>query len=141
MSKSRIRQADIEIGQRLRVFRMAAGLSQTVLAEGCGISFQQIQKYEKGVNRLGGARLVEVANLLGVPAHRLLGEAEPESEHPLWTLTAPKGALELLVLYGRMSIRQRQIIIDLASELAPLDDDANVSAAAPAGEPHTASHS
>ncbi len=57
---------DIEIGARLRQARVAAGLSQTELGAHLGISFQQIQKYEKGKNRIGGGRLYKIARMLGV---------------------------------------------------------------------------
>jgi transcriptional regulator with XRE-family HTH domain len=46
-------QVDVEVGQRIRVLRNDAGISQTVLAEELGVTFQQVQKYEKGVNRVG----------------------------------------------------------------------------------------
>ena len=57
---------DIEIGARLRQARVAAGLSQTELGAHLGISFQQIQKYEKGKNRIGGGRLCKIARMLRV---------------------------------------------------------------------------
>jgi transcriptional regulator with XRE-family HTH domain len=58
---------DIHIGQRIRVRRMALGLSRIALGEPCGISFQQIQKYEKGANRVSASRLQQFAKLLDVP--------------------------------------------------------------------------
>ncbi len=57
---------DIEIGARLRQARVAAGFSQTELGAHLGISFQQIQKYEKGKNRIGGGRLYKIARMLRV---------------------------------------------------------------------------
>ncbi len=57
---------DKHIGQRLRERRVVLGLSQTVLADGLGISFQQLQKYEKGFNRISAGRLYGCAELLGV---------------------------------------------------------------------------
>ncbi len=56
-------QIDRAIGQRLRAYRLAAGMSQTAVGDHLGVTFQQIQKYEKGVNRLSGARLVAVMDL------------------------------------------------------------------------------
>jgi transcriptional regulator with XRE-family HTH domain len=59
-------EIDIEIGKRLRQARVAVGLSQTELGVQIGISFQQVQKYEKGRNRIGGGRLYKIARILGV---------------------------------------------------------------------------
>ncbi|XOK15646.1 helix-turn-helix domain-containing protein (plasmid) [Agrobacterium tumefaciens] len=58
---------DIHVGSRIRLQRTLMGLSQTTLAEGLGITFQQVQKYEKGTNRVGSSRLQAIANILGVP--------------------------------------------------------------------------
>jgi transcriptional regulator with XRE-family HTH domain len=58
---------DKYIGARMRERRLALGVSQADLAEKVGITFQQIQKYEKGTNRISAARLFEICNALGVP--------------------------------------------------------------------------
>lgn len=58
---------DTHIGQKLRARRILLGLSQTALADAAGISFQQVQKYEKGSNRVGASRLQQFSEALGVP--------------------------------------------------------------------------
>jgi transcriptional regulator with XRE-family HTH domain len=58
---------DKYVGQRLRIRRLMIGLSQTTVADHLNITFQQVQKYEKGINRIGSGRLAEIANLLKVP--------------------------------------------------------------------------
>lgn len=58
---------DVHVGIRIRLQRSLKGMSQTILAEGLGITFQQVQKYEKGTNRVGSSRLQAIANILGVP--------------------------------------------------------------------------
>ena len=58
---------DAHIGQRLRARRIFLGLSQTELADSASISFQQVQKYEKGTNRVGASRLQQFSEALGVP--------------------------------------------------------------------------
>ena len=58
---------DIAVGRNMRIWRLAKGLSQAQLAERLGITFQQVQKYETGANRIGTGRLVKVAAVLGVP--------------------------------------------------------------------------
>jgi transcriptional regulator with XRE-family HTH domain len=57
---------DIHVGNRLRKRRRMLGMSQEKLARAFGLTFQQIQKYEKGVNRMGASRLQQAADLLGV---------------------------------------------------------------------------
>jgi transcriptional regulator with XRE-family HTH domain len=64
---------DIEIGQRLRLLRVERNLSQDALGIEIGVSFQQIQKYEKGTNRLSAARLDQIAKLLKTTPHELMG--------------------------------------------------------------------
>jgi transcriptional regulator with XRE-family HTH domain len=58
--------ADIEMGRRIRLRRRETGISQTELAGHLGLSFQQMQKYEKGINRIGAAQLQQIAKTLGV---------------------------------------------------------------------------
>ncbi len=60
-------EIDIHVGQRLRVRRSLLGLSQEKVAEAIGITFQQIQKYEKGINRISASRLYQFSNMLQVP--------------------------------------------------------------------------
>ena len=58
---------DIYVGSRLRLRRTLKGMSQQRLAEAIGLTFQQIQKYERGVNRIGSSRLFELSEVLDVP--------------------------------------------------------------------------
>jgi transcriptional regulator with XRE-family HTH domain len=58
---------DKHVGGRLRMQRMVLGMSQEKLGEAFGLTFQQVQKYEKGVNRMGSSRLQQAAGILGVP--------------------------------------------------------------------------
>ena len=57
---------DLHVGSRVRLQRMLLGMSQEKLGEQLGLTFQQIQKYEKGINRIGASRLYELARVLGV---------------------------------------------------------------------------
>jgi transcriptional regulator with XRE-family HTH domain len=57
---------DVHVGARIRLRRTLLGISQTALAEAIGLTFQQVQKYEKGVNRVSSSRLLDVANALDV---------------------------------------------------------------------------
>ncbi len=58
---------DVHVGSRVRLRRMLVGMSQEKLGEKLGLTFQQIQKYEKGANRIGASRLFQIAQILGVP--------------------------------------------------------------------------
>jgi transcriptional regulator with XRE-family HTH domain len=62
---------DKAVGARVRELRIRAGVSQVELGRALGVSFQQIQKYEKGSNRMGASRLVQVSQTLGVPVEAL----------------------------------------------------------------------
>jgi ribosome-binding protein aMBF1 (putative translation factor) len=57
---------DVHVGGRVRLRRMLLGMSQEKLGESLGLTFQQVQKYEKGSNRIGASRLFELARILGV---------------------------------------------------------------------------
>jgi transcriptional regulator with XRE-family HTH domain len=67
MAKKIPNPIDKHVGSRVRMRRMMLGMSQTVLADELGLSFQQVQKYEKGTNRMGSSRLQQIANFLQVP--------------------------------------------------------------------------
>ena len=68
---------DKEIGVRMRAIRMDKKLSQDELGRSLGVSFQQIQKYEKGVNRISAARLIQVSHALTTTPHHLIGWDAP----------------------------------------------------------------
>lgn len=82
---------DVAIGARIRARRDQQGVTQNELASGCGVTFQQIQKYERGVNRVSSARLLEISRFLDAPItyfyldvdDRLRGpdEIDPEVNH------------------------------------------------------------
>lgn len=58
---------DVHVGKRLRLKRTILGLSQDAIGSAIGITFQQVQKYERGINRMGSSRLYEFSRLMGVP--------------------------------------------------------------------------
>jgi transcriptional regulator with XRE-family HTH domain len=66
-NKKRPNPIDIHVGSRIRLRRNMLGMSQEKLGENLGITFQQIQKYEKGTNRVGASRLQAIASILSVP--------------------------------------------------------------------------
>ncbi len=73
-----VRPIDRHVGGRLRAKRLELGLSQVSLANGLGVTFQQIQKYERGTNRVVASRLFDLAQILRVPVDYFFAEAPPE---------------------------------------------------------------
>jgi len=89
---------DVAVGHNVRIRRLVRGLSQAQLGKRIGVTFQQVQKYERGTNRIGGGRLVRIAQILGVPVRALFDgvEAAPESHAPsMLRLLADARALRL----------------------------------------------
>lgn len=131
---------DIHVGGRVRLRRMMKGLSQDRLGEELGLTFQQVQKYEKGVNRIGASRLFDISRILDVPVQffyddfgdgpeTLIGFAEMNAPPPgeeksdfLATLSTPDG-MQLSRSFARISdpnVRRR--ILELVKSLADGDD-------------------
>ena len=118
---------DVEVGQRIRIQRLQSGLSQTSLADQLGVTFQQVQKYEKGVNRVGAGRLTKIAKVLGVPVGSFFGAHDAGAldrtdrgtvNSPLKLLTVP-GALRLLRAYGQLNDgKMRRSIVELVENIA-----------------------
>jgi transcriptional regulator with XRE-family HTH domain len=118
---------DVEVGQRIKMQRLQSGLSQSTLAEKLGVTFQQVQKYERGVNRVGAGRLTKIAEVLGVPVSSFFGAHDAKTpkrrdrgtvSSPLNLLTVP-GALQLLRAYGRLNNgRMRRSIVDMVDNIA-----------------------
>ena len=67
MPKKQANPIDAQVGNRVRIRRMLIGMSQERLGDLLGLTFQQVQKYEKGVNRIGAGRLFDMSRILGVP--------------------------------------------------------------------------
>jgi transcriptional regulator with XRE-family HTH domain len=72
---------DIHVGLRIRAARLGAGLSQERLGTALGVTFQQVQKYEKGANRVGAGRLSDIARVLSVPVSYFF-ENDAADSHP-----------------------------------------------------------
>lgn len=87
-NKKKPNPTDVHVGSRIRLRRNMLGMSQEKLGENLGITFQQIQKYEKGTNRVGASRLQAISNILGVPVSFLFEDA------PGQPATAGKGFAE-----------------------------------------------
>src|ERR1041384_530661 len=73
--ESRPSPIDVHVGTRIRLRRTLLGMSQERLGEALGLTFQQVQKYERGVNRVGASRLFDLSRVLGVPVQFFYDEA------------------------------------------------------------------
>jgi len=76
---------DIHVGSRVRLRRYMLGLSQEKLGEAIGLTFQQVQKYERGANRIGASRLLELSRVLGVPVAFFYDQTDPVHAPPVPT--------------------------------------------------------
>ena len=97
---------DIEIGRKLRALRLERGLSQSRLARAIGLSFQQLQKYESGANRISAGRLQQVADHLGVPVAVFYGSAggrAKRDEAGAFAYLQARGAVRLARAYADIS--------------------------------------
>ncbi|MCZ6771692.1 MAG: helix-turn-helix transcriptional regulator [Proteobacteria bacterium] len=77
--RGRANSIDVHVGGRVRMRRTLLGLNQTTLGEALGISFQQVQKNERGTNRIGASRLYEISKILDVPVSYFFEELTEES--------------------------------------------------------------
>ena len=114
-------EIDQHIGQRVRERRIVLGLSQTVLADGLGITFQQLQKYEKGHNRIAAGRLYGCAQLLKVPPEFFF-EGLEDSDSGAPDVTRSDEALKLARAYYSIDDpAQRRRVRELVRAIARSD--------------------
>jgi len=114
---------DVHVGKRVRHRRWMVGMTQQQLAEKVGIKFQQIQKYETGMNRISASRLWDIAETLDVPvgfffeglAH---GAETARPDNAPADILADKEALELVRSYYAIPENQRKRLFDLARVLS-----------------------
>ena len=126
---------DTHVGSRVRLRRMLMGMSQERLGDSMGLTFQQVQKYEKGVNRIGASRLFQISKILDVPVQFFFeeapnlteagatpGMAEPESQTFIIEFLNSREGLELNRAFSKISdARIRKSIIDLIRALSAAD--------------------
>ena len=122
MAKPQADSIDKHVGTRLRVRRMMLGMTQTDIGAAIGVTFQQVQHYEKGVHRIGAGRLHQLAGIFGVPVTYFFdgtsAEACPPTEDPMAFLATSAG-LRLAMAFARITDRElRRRIVHLVEELA-----------------------
>jgi transcriptional regulator with XRE-family HTH domain len=112
---------DVAVGARIRIRRKQLGVSQADLADGIGVSFQQVQKYERGTNRVSASMLAAIAAVLQCSPASLFGSVDGDGgvDVEILTLISEDGALELLRAYARIEDREmRNAVISVADGLA-----------------------
>lgn len=135
MAKKNPNPIDVHVGSRLRLRRMLLGMSQERLGDSMGLTFQQVQKYEKGVNRIGASRLFHVSKILEVPVSFFFedapyneesgavpGMAEPQSEAFILEFLNTREGLELNRSFSRIrDAKVRKSIVELVRALGSSD--------------------
>ena len=114
---------DIGIGARMRLRRKSLGISQGVLSERVGVSFQQIQKYERGANRVSGSMLVAIAAALDTSVGWLVGEEGglAEAADEVISALALTGGVDLLEAFAAIpQASARAALVTLAQDMAAL---------------------
>jgi transcriptional regulator with XRE-family HTH domain len=118
---------DRRLGQRVRTRRLEIGMSQERLAELLGVTFQQVQKYEKGVNRMAASRLFAISSALEMPIARFFegigqgrgaaGVAEKEEDFLHDALATPEGAQLMSMFASIKSAKVRRRVLDLVKAI------------------------
>ncbi|MDY0872822.1 helix-turn-helix domain-containing protein [Dongia rigui] len=133
-SKGFFNPIDIHVGQRIRQRRTLLGLSQTDLGEAIGLTFQQVQKYERGANRVSSSRLFDLARVLDVPLSWFFEEipGDVKSKSPAQVMQAPelkqiepepdemfrRETLELVRAYYKIDAATRKQLRELVKAVA-----------------------
>ena len=119
--KRRAGAEDVEIGRKIRALRLERGLSQSGLAEGIGLTFQQVQKYEKGTNRVSAGRLQKIADMLNTPVmffYAGMGSRGKKNDTRSTGLAfiQTKGAMRLMRAYSEISSRTTKYALVILAE-------------------------
>jgi transcriptional regulator with XRE-family HTH domain len=133
MSPKQPDNVDKLVGRNIRIHRLAKGLSQTELANQLGVTFQQVQKYEKGVNRIGCGRLFQIASVLqvhvmdffegskeaGRKKMAIKGPAKSPVARSVQDLIAEPQSFHLVQAFAEINDRRlRSSVVDLVKKIA-----------------------
>ena len=125
-AKKQANPIDIQVGNRVRIRRMLIGMSQERLGDLLGLTFQQVQKYEKGVNRIGAGRLFEVSRILNVPVdffYEGVNDAAQSANEtdgaPVMDFVSSGEGLQLSLAFMKIKdAKVRKRVLDLVKSLA-----------------------
>jgi transcriptional regulator with XRE-family HTH domain len=125
MSKKSPQPRDGDVGRRIRARRLERGMSQSELGSRLGVTFQQIQKYEKGVNRVGAGRLYQISEVLSIPVSFFFGiessgrAAKEDSVDAGLRFLETAGAVRIVRAYSRIgNLGIRRALVALAERIA-----------------------
>lgn len=127
MAKKIYKPVDVFVGTRVRARRVELGMSQEKLAHAIGLTFQQVQKYEKGANRIGSSRLMQIANALdvaptfffeGVPGPTHKANTKDGSPDYVAEFVSSSDGLALLKAFMRVPKELRRSIVHLVAKIA-----------------------
>lgn len=114
---------DVAVGARIRLRRKQRGISQAALADVLGLTFQQVQKYERGTNRVSASTLIRISQHLDASPNDLLGVTEGGSGVD-WLTFGTKGTPELIDAYSKLaSPAARKAVLRLIRDLANGEDE------------------
>lgn len=138
MAKKQPSSIDAHVGSRVRLRRMLIGMSQEKLGELLGLTFQQVQKYEKGANRIGASRLYDISTILNVPVQYFFeelpqatnnglnghGMSEPDREPFVMDFVSSTEGLQLIRSYTKVTDpRVRKRILELVKSLGGEEEE------------------
>ena len=124
MLQKRAQKIDKVIGRNIRIHRLGKKMSQTELGDQLGVSFQQVQKYENGTNRVGSGRLYQIAAILGVHVSTFFNggetaDRERSSESGLLDLLAEPQSVRLIRAFSKITdTTVRRSLVQLAEKFA-----------------------
>lgn len=116
---------DKKIGEKIRIRRVEMGMAQADLGAVLGVSFQQVQKYEKGTNRVGAGRMEEIAKTLDVPIGYFYGNSDAgrgEKEVQSLLSVDPRFSIRLLRAYTRLNLATQRHFVMLMESVAGIAD-------------------
>lgn len=108
---------DRHVGAEVRRRRKSVGMSQKALADSIGVTFQQVQKYEKGTNRISASVLYVICGQLNCSPAELFPPMQTDGERSGGSATAVEGAQQMLSSYAAMNPAQRRAVLDLVRSM------------------------
>ena len=127
MAKKVIKPVDTHVGALVRARRVEIGMSQGKLGDAIGLTFQQVQKYEKGLNRIGSSRLMQIANVLdvpptfffqGAPTATKITASGQKSINEIAEFVASKDGMVLMQAFAKLPADVRRSIVNLVEKIA-----------------------
>lgn len=109
---------DVAVGAKIRLRRKQIGMTQKSLADSLGVTFQQVQKYERGANRVSASMLARAAKALEMPVAAFF-DSEPDAAPKLFSAIGAPGAADMLAAYAAIPRNEsRQALLAVARSLA-----------------------